>query len=200
MTTKWKVLAVFVGCLAIGIVGGTIAFGGDTPTTDPADTFGTDPLDAFGPAELGEPLLSPGEEVSLDEAQSILDQPVSMPATQDASEASLVEVWANPDTREVAMGFDSGVRIFITGWPKLETAADAAREFYSQQAKESEVGAVKELNGSPAYVVAAGAQAEGVPAESVALVTVEGLEYSVHGGGLSPETVEEIVGSIAGGS
>ena len=108
----------------------------------------------------------------------MLGQAVRLPDTAATSASSIREIWANAETNEVAIRFDSDIRIYYSVWPPK--GSSTAADFYVQEAKESGVGTATFFGDNPGYYVEQGAQGGGAPPDSVADVTVGNLELSIH--------------------
>jgi hypothetical protein len=129
------------------------------------------------PNDPSEPLLRDGQLVTLVKAAQVIPFPLYRPRSGDATDESVSQVWVRLDTREVGIRYESGLRVYLSVWP---SGSDPAA-FYRQQVLESGVGSAETINGHPAYTVAAGAQAEGIPASSVVDITIGTIEVSLQG-------------------
>jgi len=136
------------------------------------------------------PLLRGGQQVDLSIASAMTPFPIYRPQTAEDQDSTIKEVWVlSGSPPEVAIRYSSGLRVYLTIWPDGQDASS----FYQAQVEESGVGSYQTINGYPAYVVAADAQAPGYPSTSVVDVTVGNVEISMH----ADVPVEELVGAAA---
>lgn len=146
------------------------------------------------PTNENVPLLRDGRQVDLSTASAATPFPIYRPQTAENADGTIKEVWVYGGAPpEVAIRYVSGLRVYLTTWPEGQDPAS----FYQSQVEESGVGSYQTINGYPAYVVAADAQAPGYPATSVVDVTVGDVEISLHADMATDELVETAMTATA---
>lgn len=133
------------------------------------------------------PLLRDGQQVDLSTASAMMPFPIYRPQMAENGDGTIKEIWVlGGPPPEVAIRYISGLRVYLTTWPQGQDPPS----FYQSQAEESGVGSYQMINGYPAYVVAADAQAPGYPSTSVVDVTAGNVEISLHANMPVDELVE----------
>jgi hypothetical protein len=130
------------------------------------------------PEDPSQALLRGGEAMSLARAEEILPVRVLRPQHSLAADSTLTQLWiGSAGVTEVAMRYESGVRVYLTVWPPNKDPAS----FYRELASEGGVGEFSSVSGHPAWVVARDEQAPGWPPSSVVDMTIGRVEVSIHG-------------------
>lgn len=167
-------------------VGSFVALAPRTEESRSAQDFSAlDPR--LDPTDENVPLLRDGRQVDLSTASAVTPFQIYRPQTAVNADGTIREVWVyGGPPPEAAIRYISGLRVYLTTWPAGQDPAS----FYQSQVEESGVGSYQTINGYPAYVVGADAQAPGYPATSVVDVTVGNVEISLHADMTTDELVE----------
>ncbi|MGH3668726.1 MAG: hypothetical protein ACRDU7_10565 [Acidimicrobiia bacterium] len=129
------------------------------------------------PSDPTQPLLREGYETTLQAATAVTGLSLSRPQSDLASDQTLDEVWVGTaGYPEVALRYESGLRLYITMWP---SGADPARS-YARLVSESGVGWTTSLGGNPVLAIPKDAQAKGFPPVSVVDISLGDVELSIH--------------------
>jgi len=147
----------------------------------------------LGPLDLRQEtddLLLGGRRVSLEDAIATAPYEVFRPQSPEmgVGDGTVEEVWVSgDDSSTVALKYSSSLVAYLTQWP----AGTDPEASYKEIASETGVGLVQMINGHPAWVVAADAQAPGFPPTAVIDITIGRVEVSLHAG---PETsVDDLI-------
>lgn len=179
---RWKAAAGLLVAFSVGVSLGLVTW--EVKSRQPSDdraafrAAGFDPV-GRDPSDPTQPLLVPGERVSLSDALEQAPMLLMRPQHELASDSSLTEVWVANEGgfREVGFRCASGLRAYLSVWPP----ASDPMAFYESLVKDTGAGSVVTISGNPAWVSAANSQADGFPAHSVVDMTVGGIEISLQG-------------------
>lgn len=123
---------------------------------------------------------------TVDDAEKAVGYTVPIPSDVLASSSSVTDVWVGGN--EVAVRFASGVRMYVTPWPK---GVDVKGSF-QRQVDETGVGYVTQIEGEPVMVFPKDVQAPGYPPQTNVTVVLGGVSLEIWG----DQTVDELLNVV----
>ncbi|MEX0754176.1 MAG: hypothetical protein WD206_04615 [Actinomycetota bacterium] len=190
---------IIIALSLIAVTGAIVWVRASQSTSERADqeAFSETPFDLrpFDPSDERAPLLQPGEQVPLSQADGSFGLPSIRPNHELASDESLSEAWVGGG--EIAYRYESGLRVYLAGWPEESDPVD----FYSSSQKETGAGELVSIRGQVGWAVPKDGQQPGYPTEAFVLFVTDGVEVSLQGGDLTTTElldVAESVGSASG--